>query len=275
MATKGIDVRQTTGQLVFRVSLKDPNGAKVTSGTTELRVYRLEDDGTLDVYDWTTNDFVAPGAGTPDDETTMTHRQRRDSTGADVDTGIWTAVLSTLTNWTAGQVYVIQITNTAASPESQEREFQFGLNQGDDLVTTILADTNELQTDWVDDGRLDVIQDAILSNWIAMFDFDSSGAVGAADRISWFAAVGAMADWINNGRLDLILDAIPDDILARAVQNVEDSADKHSLGAMVMISTNSSISGTTLTAKKPSNDSVFQTYTVVVSAGADPIIGIS
>lgn len=140
MPTKGIDVRQTTGQLVFRVSLKDSNGAKVTSGTTELRVYRVEDDGTLDVYDWTTNDFVAPGGGTPDDETTMTHQQRRDSTGADVDTGIWTAVLSTLTNWTAGQVYVIQITNTTASPESQEREFQFGLSQGDDIPTTILAD---------------------------------------------------------------------------------------------------------------------------------------
>ena len=115
----------------------------------------------------------------------------------------------------------------------------------------------------------------VAANWITIFDIDSSGAVGASDRVSWFAALQAMFDWMNGGRLDLILDAIPDSVLARAVQNVEDSADKHSLGAMVMLSTNSSISGTTLTAKKPSDDSTFQTYTVVVSAGADPIIGIS
>lgn len=146
MATKGIDVRQTTGQIVFRVSLKDADGAKVSTGTTELRVYRVEDDGTLDVYDWTTNDFVAPGSGTPDDETTMMHRVRRDSSDADVATGIWTAVLSTLTNWTVGQVYVIQITNTLAAPESQEREFQFGLTQGDDLLTTISLDIAALPT---------------------------------------------------------------------------------------------------------------------------------
>jgi hypothetical protein len=126
MTTRGIDIRQTADRIVFRASLKDSAGVKVVSGTTELRLYRVEDDGTLDVYDWTTNDFVAAGAGTPDDETTMTHRQRRDSSGADVDTGIWTAVLSTLTNFVTGQVYITQVTNTGAVPESQEREFQFG-----------------------------------------------------------------------------------------------------------------------------------------------------
>jgi len=66
-----------------------------------------------------------------------------------------------------------------------------------------------------------------------------------------------------------------DAILVRAVENVEDTADKHSLGATIMISTNSSISGTTLTAKKPSDDSTFQTYTVTVDASADPITGVS
>lgn len=130
MSTRGIDIRQETDRIVFRASLKDSAGAKVTTGTTELRLYRVEDDGTLDVYDWTTNDFVATGSGTPDDETTMTHQQRRDSTGADVDTGIWTAVLSTLTNFTEGQVYIAQVTNSNATPESQEREFQFGSVEG-------------------------------------------------------------------------------------------------------------------------------------------------
>lgn len=152
MATRGIDIRQSTDRLVFRVSLKDADGAKVTTGTTELRVYRVEDDGTLDVYDWTTDDFVATGSGTPDDETTMTHRQRRDSSGADVDTGIWTAVLSTLTNWTSGQIYIAQVTNSGAVPESQEREFQFGGVEGAQFSTATtdlnLAADAILVRDW-------------------------------------------------------------------------------------------------------------------------------
>jgi hypothetical protein len=130
VSTRGIDIRQETDRIVFRVSLKDSAGAKVTTGTTELRLYRLTDTGTLEVYDWTTNDFVATGAGTPDDETTMTQRDRRDSTGADVATGIWTVVLSTLTNFAEGQVYIAQATNSLAVPESQEREFQFGGVEG-------------------------------------------------------------------------------------------------------------------------------------------------
>lgn len=130
VSTQGIDIRQEQDRIVFRASLKDVNKADLATGTTELRVMRLEDDGTLDVYDWTTNDFVATGSGTPDDETTMTHRQRRDSTGADVNTGIWTAVLTTLTNWTVGQVYIAKITNTSADPPSQEQQFQFGGVEG-------------------------------------------------------------------------------------------------------------------------------------------------
>lgn len=131
MTTRGIDIRQSTERLLFRASLKDSDGAKVSSGTTELRLYRLNDDGTLDVYDWTADAFVAPGSGTPDDETTMTHQVRRDSSGADVATGIWTKVLSDLDALTAGQVYIAQVTNSGAFPESQEREFQFGGVEGD------------------------------------------------------------------------------------------------------------------------------------------------
>lgn len=129
MATRGIDIRQTADRIIFRASLKDSAGDKVTTGTTELRVYRLEDDGTLDVLDWDAGvkDFVASGAA--DDEVAMTHRQ------ADgVDTGIWTYVLSDATllaSFDSGQVYIAQVTNAGAVPESQEREFQFGGVEGD------------------------------------------------------------------------------------------------------------------------------------------------
>lgn len=53
-----------------------------------------------------------------------------------------------------------------------------------DLVT-ITSDTNELQTDWVNGGRLDLLIDAILAD---------TGEL--------------QTDWVNGGRLDLILDAI-------------------------------------------------------------------
>jgi hypothetical protein len=68
---------------------------------------------------------------------------------------------------------------------------------------------------------------------------------------------------------------IADSTLIRAVENVEDTADRHSLGAMIMIGTNASVSGLTMTAKKPSDDSTFATYTVTVDASGDPITGIS
>lgn len=68
---------------------------------------------------------------------------------------------------------------------------------------------------------------------------------------------------------------IADGVLRRAVENVEDTADRHSLGAAVMVMTNSDISGTDLTARKPSDNSIFQVYTVVVDAAADPIVGVS
>jgi hypothetical protein len=69
--------------------------------------------------------------------------------------------------------------------------------------------------------------------------------------------------------------SIADAILVRAASNIENSADRHSLGAFVMLATNASLSGTTLTAKKPSDDSTFDTYTVTTDADADPITGVS
>ncbi len=68
---------------------------------------------------------------------------------------------------------------------------------------------------------------------------------------------------------------VADAVLIRAVENVEDTADRHSLGALIMIGTNSSVVSTTLTAKKPSNNATFQTYTLTIDASADPMTGIS
>jgi len=59
------------------------------------------------------------------------------------------------------------------------------LNTASGNVTTILADTNELQSDWADGGRLDLILDTILID---------TGEL--------------QVDWTDSGRLDMLIDAI-------------------------------------------------------------------
>lgn len=54
-----------------------------------------------------------------------------------------------------------------------------------DRIESILGDTNELQTDWVNGGRLDLLLDATLADTNEL-----------------------QADWANGGRLDLLIDAI-------------------------------------------------------------------
>ena len=56
---------------------------------------------------------------------------------------------------------------------------------------------------------------------------------------------------------------------------VETAAGKHSVAGTVMMSTNAALAGGVLTAKKPSDDTTFQTYTITTSASADNITGVS
>lgn len=67
--------------------------------------------------------------------------------------------------------------------------------------------------------------------------------------------------------------AIADAILNRGVSNVENTADRHSLAAAVLLATNASHDGVSMIAKKPSDDSTFNTYTLVVTG--DHITGVS
>ena len=68
------------------------------------------------------------------------------------------------------------------------------------IIDTILADTNELQTAWVNGGRLDLLLDSVTSvgdPWLTTLP----GAYGAG------TAGEIIGDWKNGERLDLILDA--------------------------------------------------------------------
>jgi hypothetical protein len=121
VAPKGIDVRQSTGRLLFRVLLQDSAGAVVTTGTTNLKLYELQDDGTLKSYDFNDNTFKTTVLTT--ENLALTHRTGNNAT---TNTGLWTKELTTLTGFTRGAVYFAHVSNTGAFPVVQAREFQFG-----------------------------------------------------------------------------------------------------------------------------------------------------
>ena len=94
----------------------------------------------------------------------------------------------------------------------------------DTEVAAILADTNELQGDWVNGGRLDLLLDSVISKVDVVDAIVDSILVdtgttldGKLDTIDNFldtevAAILAdtnelQGDWVNGGRLDLLLDS--------------------------------------------------------------------
>lgn len=142
---KGIDVLQTGTAIVFKASLKDSGGAKVTGGTTSLYLFEVQSDGTLKSYDWNDNTFKTTALTTA--SASMTHRTGNNGTYA---TGVWTYALATLTGFTVGAVYIAQVSNSGASPTEQERELQYGSEQGDAVVTAGATGLAYLQTDVTD-----------------------------------------------------------------------------------------------------------------------------
>lgn len=123
MAFQGLDIRQTGDRIVFRALLQDYSGAIVTSGTANLKIYELQNDGTLKSYDFSSNTFKTTALTT--ENQALTHRTGNNST---TNTGIWTYALTTLTGFTAGNIYLARVDHASALPVEQVREFQFGVD---------------------------------------------------------------------------------------------------------------------------------------------------
>jgi len=121
VAKDGIDIRVTDETMVFTCSLKMPTGALLTSGTTNVYLLELQDDGTVKTYDWSDNTFKSTAPTTK--KTTATHRQADNDT---LDTGLWTVALSTLTGFTVGGRYIVLIDNTNAAERFVARQFVYG-----------------------------------------------------------------------------------------------------------------------------------------------------
>jgi hypothetical protein len=85
----------------------------------------------------------------------------------------------------------------------------------------------------------------------------------------------AMSGHTTAGSLGLFMNDQYDLAITGITTGVETRAGKHSVAGTVMMSTNAALSGGTLTAKKPSDDSTFSTYTVTTDAAANNITGVS
>lgn len=151
LAPKGIDIRQQGTAVMFRASLKDSTGAKLTTGTTTLTLFELQSDGTLKSYDFNDNTFKTTALTTA--TLALTHRTGNNST---YNTGVWSVNLATVSGFSVGGIYLAQVTNTGAYPPDQEREFQYGSGEGDFAVsstggakidlTTAVPTTNTAET---------------------------------------------------------------------------------------------------------------------------------
>jgi hypothetical protein len=100
MGFKGITIRQSADRILFRESIKDSSGLAVVTGSATLRIYELQNDGTLKSYDFNDNTFKTTALTTA--TVLMTHRTGNNST---VNTGIWTYALTTVSGFTAGNIY--------------------------------------------------------------------------------------------------------------------------------------------------------------------------
>lgn len=115
----------------------------------------------------------------------------------------------------------------------------------DTEITAILADTNELQADWANGGRLDLLLDAILA------DTGTDGVV------------------ISSTTANQIADAL----LNRDMSAVSDTNARTPLNALRFLRNKYSISGTTLTVTKEDDATSAWTSVLTTNASADPVTG--
>lgn len=126
MGYGGINVRESGDRVVFRAFLLDGDGLPVIDGDTLLYLYELQGDGSLKSYDFSDHSFK--GGEVTSETTAMTHQA---GNGGLTDTGLWTAVLTNMTGFTRGGVYLALVKNALACPAVQAREFQYGNGEGD------------------------------------------------------------------------------------------------------------------------------------------------
>lgn len=122
-------VRSADTSILFRVMALDASGNKITSGTMNMRLWRvIPTSGALETYDFNDDTFKAGAITTP--TASLTHRQAENST---YNTGFWTRRHTVLTGFTVGDKYVVEYSHTSL-PNEITVEFQYGDFEGDEGI---------------------------------------------------------------------------------------------------------------------------------------------
>ena len=178
----GIDIIEPTS-IKFRVLLQDVSGSFISGSTTSLSIHRLEANGTLVGFDFSNNTFNA----TPSVPTASMTHQQVDS----VDTGIWTYVLSNVSSFSEGSIYIASTYNSTAAPLYQVREFQYG----DGILLPQEYDTNmNLLNSLLSSVGLNVTEfgdrltDGVLDRTLFLDNLDVSGILANRDDADLYKA---------------------------------------------------------------------------------------
>ncbi len=175
-------IKNTASQVIAAQLNSLTDGSPVTTGTTT--VYVLGDGGTQ-----------GAGGGT------VTHEGQ--GTWSYVPTQAETNYAHICFTFTNSAAISAAVNVYTTYPQTGDSYARLGAPAGasiaadiaviDGNVDSVLADTNELQTDWVNGGRLDLILDARASQTTA------DAILADTNELQ--------TDWVDGGRLDLIVDA--------------------------------------------------------------------
>lgn len=151
--------------------------------------------------------------------------------GTTVDAGTINAWIGSFSIERAGGVLAIaKLIQTAVITNAAGTDVAADIIAMKAETALIVGDTGELQTDWVNGGRLDLLLDAIPTTAMRGTDSAALASAWTATRAGYVDELAAanipadvdtllgrltaaraqvLTDWINGGRLDLLLDAIP------------------------------------------------------------------
>lgn len=165
-------------------------------------------------------------------------------------------------------------------------------------LAAIVADTSELQTDWVNGGRLDLLLDGVKA---VTDNLPNSGTLSSIATASALTTVDTVVDAIkaktdsltftDAGKVDATLQAaadikaavankVADHTLRRSSTNALASSDgdtktlRSLAGAVAKQVNKIAISGSTLTVYEADDSTSLGTQTVTTSASADPVTGL-
>jgi hypothetical protein len=143
------------------------------------------------------------------------------------------------------------------------------------VVDAVLVDTNELQTDWADGGRLDVILDARASQTSVdtvddFLDTEIAAIKAKTDNLPASPAAVGSAMTLTSGERTAVADALLDRDMSTGTDS--GSATVRTVRQALRFLRNKwSLSGTTLTVTKEDDSTASWTATVTTNAAAEPI----